>query len=162
MSSATLKKIIPCKKDQLVEMVLDIDKYPEFVPWCLGGKVHSRKESIDLVEIKADLKVGKRIINETYTSLVHYYKEKDKILVTNIDDDHLDFYGNYQRLLDAFTHVIKNTKNNVVLNIEDSELRKLEKYANLTYSKNYNSYLKIISKNQFCIGLDGFFDAGKI
>jgi len=35
MSSATLKKIIPCKKDQLVEMVLDIEKYPEFVPWCI-------------------------------------------------------------------------------------------------------------------------------
>ena len=85
MSSASIKKIIPCKKEQLVEMVLDIEKYPEFVPWCLNGKVHTRKESSDLVEIKADLKVGKSIINETYTSLVHYYKEKDKILVTNIE-----------------------------------------------------------------------------
>ena len=47
--------------------------------------MHSRKESNDLIEIKADLKVGKSIINETYTSLVLYYKEKDKILVTNID-----------------------------------------------------------------------------
>ena len=45
MSSATLKKIIPCKKDQLVEMVLDIEKYPEFVPWCLGGKIHEKKEA---------------------------------------------------------------------------------------------------------------------
>ena len=54
-------------------------------------------------------------------------------------------------MCDAFTHVIKNTKKNVVLNIEDSELRKLEKYAKLTYSKNFNSYLKIISKNEFCI-----------
>jgi len=84
MSSASIKKIIPCKKNQLIEMVLDIEKYPEFVPWCLNGKVHSRKESNDLIEIKADLKVGKSIINETYTSLVHFYKEKDKILVTNI------------------------------------------------------------------------------
>ena len=85
MPSASIKKIIPCKKDQLIKMVLDIEKYPEFVPWCLSGKVHSRKESNDLIEIKADLKVGKSIINETYTSLVLYYKEKDKILVTNID-----------------------------------------------------------------------------
>ena len=85
MSTASIKKIIPCKKNQLIEMVLDIEKYPEFVPWCLNGKVYSRKESSDLVEIKADLKVGKSIINETYTSLVHYLKEKDKILVTNID-----------------------------------------------------------------------------
>ena len=85
MSSASLKKIISCKKNQLIKMVLDIEKYPEFVPWCLKGKVHSKKESKDLIEIKADLKVGKSIINETYTSLVIYYKEKDKILVTNID-----------------------------------------------------------------------------
>ena len=85
MSNASIKKIIPCKKDQLIQMVLDIEKYPEFVPWCLGGKVHSRNESSDLIEIKADLKVGKSIINETYTSLVLYYKEKDKILVTNIE-----------------------------------------------------------------------------
>ena len=44
-----------------------------------------KKESSDLIEIKAALKVGKKFINETYTSLVHYYKEKDNILVTNID-----------------------------------------------------------------------------
>ena len=44
MSSATLKKIIPCKKDQLVEMVLDIEKYPEFVPWCIEGKVFDKNE----------------------------------------------------------------------------------------------------------------------
>ncbi len=85
MSSASIKKIIPCKKNQLIKMVLDIEKYPEFVPWCLSGKIHSKNESNDLIEIKADLKVGKSIINETYTSLVLYYKEKDKILVTNID-----------------------------------------------------------------------------
>ena len=85
MSSASIKKIIPCKKKQLIQMVLDIEKYQEFVPWCLNGKVYTRKESSDLIEIKADLKVGKRIIYETYTRLVHYYKEKDKILVTNIE-----------------------------------------------------------------------------
>ena len=82
-------------------MVLDIEKYPEFVPWCLSGKVHSRNESSDLIEIKADLKVGKSIINETYTSLVLYYKEKDKILVTNIDGPltHLKMSGNLKKLI---------------------------------------------------------------
>ena len=85
MSSATIKKIIPCKKEQLIEMVLDIEKYPEFVPWCLRGSVHNKKESDDLIEINGDLTVGKKFLNETYTSLVLYYKDKDKILVTNIE-----------------------------------------------------------------------------
>ena len=85
MSSASIKKIIPCKKKNLINMVLDIEKYPEFVPWCIEGKIHEKKESEDLIEIKGDLKVGKKFLNQTYTSLVLYYKEKDKILVTNID-----------------------------------------------------------------------------
>ncbi len=65
-------------------MVLDIEKYPEFVPWCLDGKINDIKEGKDLIEIKGDLKVGKSFLNETYSSLVVYHKNKDKILVTNL------------------------------------------------------------------------------
>ena len=83
MSSASIKKIIPCKKQQLINMVLDIESYPNFVPWCLIGIIHEKKESKDLIEIRGDLKVGKKFLNETYSSLIVYYKEKDKILVTN-------------------------------------------------------------------------------
>tara|TARA_B100001057_G_scaffold364085_1_gene366834 strand:- start:475 stop:924 length:450 start_codon:yes stop_codon:yes gene_type:complete len=85
MSSATLKKIIPCKKAQLIEMVLDIEKYPEFVPWCIEGKVFDKNESSDLVTFNGDLKVGKSILNETFSSQVSYHKESDKIIVTNLD-----------------------------------------------------------------------------
>ena len=85
MSSASIKKIIPCKKNQLIEMVLDIEKYPEFVPWCIEGKIHNRNESKDLISFNGDLKVGKSILNETFFSHVAYYKEKDKIIVTNLD-----------------------------------------------------------------------------
>jgi len=85
MSSASIKKIIPCKKKQLIEMVLDIEKYPEFVPWCIEGQVHEKNETADLIIFKGDLKVGKSILNETFSSHVSYYKEKDKIIVTNLD-----------------------------------------------------------------------------
>ena len=85
MSSASIKKIIPCKKEQLVEMVLDIEKYPEFVPWCIEGKVFDRNESADLITFNGDLKVGKRILNETFSRHGSYYKEKDTIIVTNLD-----------------------------------------------------------------------------
>ena len=85
MSSASIKKIIPCKKNQLIEMVLDIEKYPEFVPWCIEGKLHNKKISEDLITFSGDLKVGKSFLNETFYSQVSYYKEKDKIIVTNLD-----------------------------------------------------------------------------
>jgi len=85
MSSASIKKIIPCKKDQLIKMVLDIEKYPEFVPWCIEGKIYDKNESEDLINFNGDLKVGKSLLNETFSSHVSYYKEKDKIIVTNLD-----------------------------------------------------------------------------
>ena len=85
MSSASIKKIISCKKNQLIEMVLDIEKYPEFVPWCIEGKRFDKKESKDMLIFNGDLKVGKSFLNETFSSFVTYYKEKDKIIVTNLD-----------------------------------------------------------------------------
>ena len=85
MSSASIKKIIPCKKNQLIEMVLDIERYPEFVPWCIEGKIKNKNETLDLITFNGDLKVGKSILNETFSSHVSYFKEKDKIIVTNIN-----------------------------------------------------------------------------
>ena len=85
MSSTSIKKIISCKKKQLIEMVLDIEKYPEFVPWCIEGKTYDKNESKDLITFNGDLKVGKSILNETFSSYVSYYKEKDKIIVINLD-----------------------------------------------------------------------------
>ena len=85
MPTASIKKIISCKKNQLIEMVLDIEKYPEFVPWCIEGRVHHKNESEDLITFNGDLKVGKSFLNETFFSQVLYYKEKDKIIVTNLN-----------------------------------------------------------------------------
>ena len=85
MPKASIIKIIPCKKNDLFKMILDIEKYPEFVPWCLSGKIHRRVDMKDMLEIEADLTVGKKFLNQTYKSHVTYYKDKDKILVSNID-----------------------------------------------------------------------------
>ena len=65
-------------------MILDIEKYPEFVPWCLSGKIHRKENKPDIIEMEADLTVGKQFLNQTYTSHVTYYKDQDKIIVNNI------------------------------------------------------------------------------
>jgi|TARA_B110000196_G_C21116160_1_gene650638 coenzyme Q-binding protein COQ10 len=85
MPSASIKKKISCTKENLIKMVLDIEKYPEFVPWCLRSKIHSKKDKGNKVEIIADLTIGKSFFNETYKSFVIYEKEKDLIYVNNID-----------------------------------------------------------------------------
>ena len=46
MPKASVKRSINKKKAKLIEFVLDIEKYPEFIPFCLDSKVYDRKEEI--------------------------------------------------------------------------------------------------------------------
>ena len=85
MPTASIKKIIPCSKENLIKMVLDIEKYPEFVPWCLGGKIHTNVDKGKTLEITADLTIGKSFFKETYKSFVIYDKSSDSIHVTNME-----------------------------------------------------------------------------
>ena len=85
MPSASIKKKIPCSKKNLIKMVLDIEKYPEFVPWCLEGKIHDKIDKGNIIEITADLTIGKSLFRDTYKSFVVYNKPEDSIHVTNID-----------------------------------------------------------------------------
>jgi len=85
VSKTSFKKIIHCEKEKLINMVLDIERYPEFVPWCLSAKIHKKNESNDLIELEAELKVGKNFLNENYVSHVLFDKQKNIILVNNLD-----------------------------------------------------------------------------
>jgi len=137
MSAASLKKIIPCKKNQLIEMVLDIEKYPEFVPWCIAGKINEKKENENTIEMKGDLKVGKKFLNETYSSLILFNKSEDKIFVTNIE-------GPLKHLKNIWQ--FKEINNSTQLTFEiDFELK--------------NNLLNTIMKKSFNFGLNKIADA---
>jgi len=85
MPTASIKKEISCSKEKLIEMVLDIEKYPEFVPWCIDSKIYKNIDKGKTVEITADLTIGKSFFNETYKSFVIYDKSSDSIHVTNME-----------------------------------------------------------------------------
>ena len=85
MPKASVKRLIDNKKEKLIEFVLDIEKYPEFVPFCQGSKVYEKKQEGDLTLIVADLTIGKGPFVDTYKSDVKFNKKDDTIFVTNID-----------------------------------------------------------------------------
>ena len=85
MPIASVKRLIECKKDDLIKLVLDIEKYPEFVPFCQGSKVYEKKQQGDLTLIVADLTIGKGPFVDTYKSDVKFNKKDDTNFVTNID-----------------------------------------------------------------------------
>ncbi|MDC0641956.1 type II toxin-antitoxin system RatA family toxin [Candidatus Pelagibacter sp.] len=84
MPKASVKRLIECKKDQLIDLVLDIEKYPQFVPFCLGSHVYEKNKEGSLTLIIADLTIGKGPFKDTYKSDVKFDKENSTINVTNI------------------------------------------------------------------------------
>ena len=65
-------------------MVLDIEKYPDFVPWCLSSKICNKNDKGDKIEIIADLTIGRTFFRQTYKSFVIYDRSSDLINVTNM------------------------------------------------------------------------------
>ena len=129
-------------------MVLDIEKYPEFVPWCLGGKIHTNIDKGSILEITADLTIGKSFFSETYKSFVIYDKSADSLHVTNIGGPlkHLENKWTFRQTGDSSEvdfHVDFELKNKIlnVLMIKtfDLGLKKIadafEKRANELFNK---------------------------
>ena len=44
MPKASVKRQIAREKQKLIDFVLDIEKYPEFIPFCIDSKVHERND----------------------------------------------------------------------------------------------------------------------
>ena len=135
MPSASIKKEISCSKENLIKMVLDIEKYPEFVPWCVNSKIHSKNDKGDKVEITADLTIGKSFFNETYKSFVIYEKSSDSIHVTNKE-------GPLKRLENKWLFKQKGNNSEVDFHV-DFELK--NKILNMLMIKTFHIGLKKIA-----------------
>ena len=135
MPSTSIKKEIPCSKENLIKMVLDIERYPEFVPWCLKGKIYSKKAKGDKIEITADLTIGKSFFNETYKSFVIYEKSSDSIHVTNKE-------GPLKRLENKWLFKQKGNNSEVDFHV-DFELK--NKILNMLMIKTFDIGLKKIA-----------------
>lgn len=52
--------------EQLFDLVADVEKYPEFLPWCVDASIRRREGDL----IVADLVIGYRMFRERFTSTV--------------------------------------------------------------------------------------------
>ena len=137
MPKASVKRSIECKKDQLIDLVLDIEKYPIFIPFCLDAKIHEKKEQGGLLLIVADLTIGKGPFKDTYKSDVKFNKKEDSIYVTNID-------GPLKHLENKWNFKEENKITEVSFDV-DFELK--------------NHFLNIVMTKSFQYGLDKIADA---
>ena len=137
MPKASVKRFIECKKEQLIDLVLDIEKYPEFVPFCIDAKVYEKKEKDNLLLIIADLTIGKGPFKDTYKSDVKYNKKENSIYVTNLD-------GPLKHLKNTWYFKEENNVTDVSFEV-DFELK--------------NEFLNIVMTKSFQFALDKIAEA---
>ena len=58
------KRVLPYTPEQMYDLVADIARYPEFLPWCLAARITKREEDA----VYADLVIGFKIFRERFTS----------------------------------------------------------------------------------------------
>ena len=127
MPKASVKKLIKCNKEQLIDLVLDIEKYPEFVPFCIDAQIHEKKEKGNLLLIVGDLTIGKGPFKDTYKSDVKYNKKEDSIFVTNLD-------GPLKHLENTWHFKEKNNVTEILFEV-DFELK--NEFLNIVITKSF-------------------------
>ncbi len=66
-------RILPYSAQQMFDLVMDIGKYPEFLPWCIGARINSRNKN----NLDADVLVGYKMLRERFSSRVHFTAAKE-------------------------------------------------------------------------------------
>ena len=137
MPKASVSRLINNRKDKLIEFVLDIEKYPEFIPFCENSKIYEKIDDGNVINIIADLTIGKGPFKDTFKSDVKFNKKKDSIYVTNLD-------GPLKHLENKWQFKEENKITEVSFEV-DFELK--------------NRFLNIVMTKSFQFGLDKIADA---
>ncbi len=61
------KRVLPYTPEQMFALVADVEKYPEFLPWCVACRIRTQETPASFI---ADLQVGFKMVREQFTSRV--------------------------------------------------------------------------------------------
>lgn len=64
------KRRLPHSPEQMFDLVSDVEKYPEFLPWCVATRIRAREESESGDTVTADMVIGYKMFRERFTSKV--------------------------------------------------------------------------------------------
>jgi coenzyme Q-binding protein COQ10 len=92
------QRALPHTPEQLFDLVADVEKYPEFLPWCVGARIRSRDDDM----LVADLIVGFKGVTEQFTSRVKLDRSAMKIDVA-YQDGPFKYLNNHWLFLNSKT-----------------------------------------------------------
>ena len=66
MTTHAERRFLPYSPQQLFDLVADVERYPDFLPWCVAARIRRREGN----ELFADLMIGFKMVREKFTSHV--------------------------------------------------------------------------------------------
>lgn len=66
MAYLSEQKMLPYTEQQMFDLVSDVGRYPEFLPWCIGARIYNRRTD----RFDADVIIGFKMFREKFTSRV--------------------------------------------------------------------------------------------
>lgn len=92
MHSFNKQKLLPNLPSQIFDLILDVESYPSFVPWCESTEIISKNDK----EIIAKMKVNYKGLTEVYSSRI-ISKRIDENFVVEVKamDGPFKFLNNY-------------------------------------------------------------------
>lgn len=90
------KRFLPYTPAQMFRLVADIEKYPQFLPWCLAARIRRRDGDVLL----ADLMIGFKMIRERFASRVTL-RESESIDVVYAEEGPFHYLNNHWRFSPA-------------------------------------------------------------
>ena len=91
-------RILPYTPQQMYDLVADVRRYPEFLPWCAAARIRSTTPAGPGVEVmEADLVISFKVFRERFGSRVTLYPDEMKI-----DTEYLDGPFRYMKSNWAF------------------------------------------------------------
>lgn len=79
MTSHSEIRVLPYTAQQMYDLVADVERYPEFLPWTAGARVRSVEERGAYREVLADLVVSFKLFKESFGSRVRLFDGEKRI-----------------------------------------------------------------------------------
>lgn len=78
MTAYSERRVLLYPRRQIYELVAAVDRYPEFLPWCIGARILRRQGNL----LFADLIIGWKILREKFSS---------KVVLDELNAIHFDY-----------------------------------------------------------------------
>lgn len=93
MTTHAERRRLPYSQEQLFDLVASVERYPEFLPWCIATRLKTKSDAL----LVADMVIGFKVFREKFTSRVEL--ERPGLITVSYTDGPFKYLTNHWRFI---------------------------------------------------------------